>query len=77
MLLLCLNQGSLLKFNSQKSDFNSVFFNLNLIRVKISSSEDDSDSYDDHETSSLDEEIEQGFLIPLEEHPNFDENAKN
>ena len=45
--------------------------------IIIFRSEDDSDSYDDHETSSLDVEIEQGFLISLEEHSNFDENVKN
>ena len=45
--------------------------------IIIFRSEDDSDSYDDHETSSWDVEIEQGFFIFLEEHSNFDENVKN
>ena len=45
-----------------------------LSRVKISGSEDDSNSDLDQEIPSDDEENVEGFMIPLEEHPNFDEN---
>ena len=45
-----------------------------LTRVKISCSEDDSNSDLDHEIPSDDEKNVEGFMILLEEHPNFDEN---
>ena len=44
-----------------------------LSTVKISGSEDDSNSNLDHEIPSDDEANVEGFMIPLEEHPNFDE----
>ena len=46
---------------------------MKLSRVKISGSEDDSHSDLDREIPSEDEEDFEGFMIPLEEHPNFDE----
>ena len=42
--------------------------------VKISSSKDDNDSDIDHEIPSEDDENIEGFLIPLEDHPNYDKN---
>ena len=47
---------------------------MKLSLVKISDSEDDSHSDLDREIPSEDEEHFEGFMIPLEEHPNFDEN---
>ena len=45
-----------------------------LSTVKISGSEDDSNSNLDHGIPFDDEANVEGFMIPLEEDPNFDEN---